>query len=215
MYFGHLNINSLLSKIEELRTLAFNTNISVLGITKTKLNNTVSNEELKIDDYNLLRSDRNKNDGRVACYIKNNIAHNRQWSISENIENIVLDILLPKSKPIILGIIYRLPDQVDFIDHFNNALDKLPLKSNEIYLLGEFNIKVNKSVYIAKSRQRYYKTLHNILLHVPNHALKYVYMLNYGTTRSTNSSYYTSFFILIFFIIQLIKTYSLSFLHVF
>ena len=78
MYFGHLNINSLLSKIEELRTLAFNTNISVLGITKTKLNNTVSNEELKIDDYNLLRSDRNKNDGRVACYTKNNIAHNRQ-----------------------------------------------------------------------------------------------------------------------------------------
>ena len=126
MYFGHLNINSLLSKIEELRTLAFNTNISVLGITKTKLNNTVSNEELKIDDYNLLRSDRNKNDGRVACYTKNNIAHNRQWSISENIENIVLDILLPKSKPIILGIIYRLPNQVDFIDHFNNALDKLP-----------------------------------------------------------------------------------------
>ena len=33
MHFGHLNINSLLSKIEELRTLAFNTNISVLGIT--------------------------------------------------------------------------------------------------------------------------------------------------------------------------------------
>ena len=44
MYFGHLNVNSLLSKIEELRTLAFTTNISVLGITETKL----SNEELKI-----------------------------------------------------------------------------------------------------------------------------------------------------------------------
>ena len=58
---GHLYANSLLSKIEELRTLAINTNISVLGITETKLDNTVSNEELKIDGYNLLRSDRNKN----------------------------------------------------------------------------------------------------------------------------------------------------------
>ena len=48
--------------------------------------NTVSNEELKIDGYNLLRSDRNKNGGGVACYIKNNIAHNQQSSISENIE---------------------------------------------------------------------------------------------------------------------------------
>ena len=96
MNFGHLNVNSLLSRIEEIRTLAFNTNISVLGITGTKLDNTVSNEELKIDGYNLLRPDRNKNDGGVASCIKNNIAYNRHSSISENIENIVLEILLPK-----------------------------------------------------------------------------------------------------------------------
>ena len=38
-------------------------------------------------------------------------------------------------------------------------------------------MKVSKSVYIAKSRQRYYKTLNNIFLHVPNHALKDMYML--------------------------------------
>ena len=69
-------------------------------------------------------------------------------------------------------------------------------------------LKVNKSVYIAKSRQRYYKTLNNILLHVPNHALKDVYMLNYGTIKNTNSSYYTGFFIINFFwSYNLIKTY--------
>ena len=33
-------------------------------------------------------------------------------------------------------------------------------------------LKMNKSVYVAKSRQRYYKALNNILLHVPNHVLK-------------------------------------------
>ena len=38
-------------------------------------------------------------------------------------------------------------------------------------------MKVSKSVYIAKSRQRYYKTLNNIFLYVPNHALKDMYML--------------------------------------
>ena len=140
MHIGHLNVNSSLSKTEELRTLAFKTDISALGITETKLDNTVSNEELKIDGYNLLRSDRNKNGGRVACYIKNNIAHNHQSSISENIENIVLDILLPKSKPISVDIIYRPLNQVYFFDHFNNALGKLPFQSNKIYLLGDFNI---------------------------------------------------------------------------
>ena len=69
-----------------------------------------------------------------------NITHNWQSSISENIENTVLDILLPKSKPITAGIIYRPPNQVDFIDHFNNAIGKLPFQSNEIYLLGDFKI---------------------------------------------------------------------------
>ena len=77
MYFGHLNVNSLLSKIEELRTLAFNTSISVLGITETKLDNTVSIEELKIDGYSLLWSYKN-NGGGIACYVKNDIAHNQQ-----------------------------------------------------------------------------------------------------------------------------------------
>ena len=76
IHFG-LNINSLLFKIEELRTLAFNSNISVLGITEAKLDNTASNEGLKIDGYNFLRSDRNKKDGGAACYIKNNVALNR------------------------------------------------------------------------------------------------------------------------------------------
>ena len=140
MHFGHLNVNSLLTKIEELRTPVFNTNIFVLGIAETKLDNTASNEELKTDGYNLLRSDRDKNDGEVACYNKNNIAHNQQSSTPENIDNIILDILLPKSKPITVGIIYRSPNQIYFIDHFNNALGRLLFQSNEIYLLGDFNI---------------------------------------------------------------------------
>ena len=54
-----------------------------------------------------------------------------------------------------------------------------------------FVIKVNKSVYVAKLGQRYDKTLNNFLLRVPNHALKDMYMLNYGTTSNVNSSYYS------------------------
>ena len=151
----------MLSKIEELRTLTLNTYISVLGITETKLDNTVSNEELKIDGYNLLRSDRNKNGSGAACYIKNNIAHNRQSSVSESIENIVLDILLPKSKPITVGIIYRLPNYVDFIDHFNNTLGKLRFQSNEIYLLGDFNINLFfEGHYVLKKKIKILKKAH-------------------------------------------------------
>ena len=36
-------------------------------------------------------------------------------------------------------------------------------------------------------KQRHYKTLNNTLLHVSNHALKDMYMLNYGTTKNAVS----------------------------
>ena len=54
--------------------------------------------------------------------------------------------------------------------------------------VSDINVeKANESVYIAKSRQRYHKTLNNILLHVSNHALKCMYMVNYGTMKKTVS----------------------------
>ena len=58
---------------------------------------------------------------------------------------------------------------------------------------------MNKSVYIAKSRQRYHKTLNKILLHGTNHALKDMCMLNYETIK-VNSFYYCSIEVLIDFI---------------
>ena len=45
-------------------------------------------------------------------------------------------------------------------------------KPSAIITTDKNDLKVNKPVYIAKLRQRYYKILNNILLHAPNHALK-------------------------------------------
>ena len=78
-----------------------------------------------------------------------------------------------------------------------------------------FFLKMNKSVYIAKLRQRYHNIVKNILLQLSNHDLKDVYMLNYGPMKNTNSLYYTRFFIIINFLsYNLIKTDRLDFLHI-
>ena len=135
-----LNINSILPKIEQLRSLLFNSNISVLEITETKLDKTVNNEEVKLDNYDLIRSDRNKKGGGIACYIKTSISFNYHGSLSENFENILIDILLPKYQPIMQGIICRPHDQSSFIDNFNIALKELASQGNETYFLGHFNI---------------------------------------------------------------------------
>ena len=116
--FDHLNIDSILPKIEQLGSLLINLHISVLRITERKLNNTANNAEVEIDGYNLIQYDRNKKGGAIGCYIKPNILFNYHGSHSENFENILIDILLPKSKPMALGLIYRLSDQSSFMDDF-------------------------------------------------------------------------------------------------
>ena len=78
LHFGHLNINNIFPKIEQVRSLLINSNISVLGITERKLDNTVNNEEVEIDDYNLIRSDKNRKGAGIACYIKASISINYQ-----------------------------------------------------------------------------------------------------------------------------------------
>ena len=78
LHFGYLNINRIFPKIEQLRSLLTNSNISVLRINETKLNNTVKNEEVEIDSYNLIRSDRNRKGGGTACYRKTSISFKYQ-----------------------------------------------------------------------------------------------------------------------------------------
>ena len=62
----HLNINGLLNKIDELCYIARSSNAAVIGITVTKLGNTVYDSEVTVDGYNIVRNDRNRNSAGVG-----------------------------------------------------------------------------------------------------------------------------------------------------
>ena len=108
LHLIHLNINSLLPKIDELRYIANSSNVPVIGISKSKLDESVLQSEIQINNYDLLCWDRNRNGGGVACYIRSDISY------IQEIENILFEILLPKTKPIVVGIIYRITSQNNF-----------------------------------------------------------------------------------------------------
>ena len=63
----HININSLLSKIDEVREIAKKSRAVVIGISESKLDKSVLDGEVFIDGYEVIRSDRNRNGGGVAC----------------------------------------------------------------------------------------------------------------------------------------------------
>ena len=141
LHLIHLNINSLLSKIDELRAIAKKSRAAVIGITESKLDESVTDEEINIDGYELIRSDRNRHGGGVACYIRNDISFNPRDNFSSEVENIFLDMLLPKTKPILIGILYRPPDQSKFLDKLSTAISETDnFDAQEVYILGDLNI---------------------------------------------------------------------------
>ena len=60
--------------------------------------------------------------------------------VCSNIESTFVDIYLLKSKPILLGILYRPPDKSDFIKKVNVFTETGVLDKQECYILGHLNI---------------------------------------------------------------------------
>ena len=53
---------------------------------------------------------------------------------------VFFEILIPKVKPIAIGIFDRPPNENDVLSLFSNEFQQIDSKTNEIYLLGDFNI---------------------------------------------------------------------------
>ena len=143
LHFIHININSLLPKIDELQYIIKNSNAAVISISETILDNTVYDSEITIDGYNIAQSDRDRNGGVVTWYIRSNICSNLKTCLSNNIENIFIDLLSPKPKPITVGVIYKSPNQTTLLEQIITEFETLDLY-NEHYVLEDFNINLFK-----------------------------------------------------------------------
>ena len=60
--------------------------------------------------------------------------------ISNEIENIFARLLIPKTKPVTVEIVYKPPDQTRFLEILSNSLNTLNILSREWHILGDLNI---------------------------------------------------------------------------
>ena len=137
----HININKLWPKIDEVCYVSKITDASIIEINETKLDKTILSSELEVDGYDLVRLDRSRKGGGVASYIKSSIAYSYKNSFYSPTQSIFVDIFLPISEPILLGILYRPPDKSDFVKRINNVFTETGvLDKQECYLLRDLNI---------------------------------------------------------------------------
>ena len=67
---AHINVCSLLPKIDEIRFLILTLDLDILCISETWLHKQIMNHEIVIDGYDIIRKDRlDKRGGDVCMYV--------------------------------------------------------------------------------------------------------------------------------------------------
>ena len=67
------------------------------------------------------------------------------WITSNEIENIFIKLLIPKTKPITVGIVYKPPDQTRFLEILSGSLNWLNMLTEECHISGDLNINLYKN----------------------------------------------------------------------
>ncbi len=139
--FLHLNIRSLLPKLDFITTLISESAPDVIVITESWLTGKVPDSDVAISGFNLFRADRISKGGGVIVYVKEHLATHiiLSTSVPKLFECIVLDVCVGGTIHIIISGVYFPPTAP------NSALEKLcKILSNyttsELTILGDLNL---------------------------------------------------------------------------
>lgn len=135
---AHLNINSLRHKKDHVSSLLNNHEIHILGLSETKLDGYISDGELSIPSYRLLRKDRTEHGGGVAFYVAAHLHIERDDDIDHNeIESIWIRVFL-NGDQYQIGTIYRPPSQKSgYWQTLEQCWERMP--SIPTIIVGDFN----------------------------------------------------------------------------
>jgi hypothetical protein len=107
MVMATLDINSLIAHIDELRAYININKIDIMCINETTIDSSVKDHEVCLPGYEIIRRDRSvngRNGGGICIYVRVNINYKIRDDLHlEILENLVLEIKKPRSKPILVS----------------------------------------------------------------------------------------------------------------
>ena len=136
-----LNIVSLPKKIDEIRYSMSNKFIDLIAFNETRLDSSITNGMIHLNDYDIIRKDRSRNGGGVCIYLRSSINYIiRQDLISSELEAVCIEIIKPHSRPFLVTTVYRPPNAPsEFFDHFEKLIKAIDDENKEMYILGDLN----------------------------------------------------------------------------
>ena len=118
--------------------------VDILAVNETRLDDTISSGEVTVSGYALERSDRNRDGGGVALYIRNTINYECLFDLEyESLESIGIKVIKLKAKSFIVSTWYRPPrSNVDTMKDFELLVQRIELLGLEVNILGDLNCNV-------------------------------------------------------------------------
>ena len=165
---AHLNVRSLYNKVDEIAYLLCKSQLDLLCITESWLDNSITDSEIHIPGYAIERRDRNRNGGGVLMYIKDTLKYDLRRDISEvstTVENIWIDVKCThfNKKSILVACFYRPPSSK--VDYYNGILDiteKASLEDKELVIFGDFNYNYVFDETLSSNPLHYIENLYNL-----------------------------------------------------
>ena len=119
----------------------------ILCICETFLNDTFSDTELQLENYQLFRKDRKTNGGGLVLYVKENLRCSLREDMQVNdIEALWVEIKHESQKEFLLGYTYRPPSSHQkWTTDFEVVLEQVYTENKEIILLGDLNLNLLES----------------------------------------------------------------------
>ena len=142
---GHINIQGLNNKMDQVRLMLSSdqNKIHIFGLSETKLQSFHPDNIYEIDGYQkpFRRDRKEKQGGGILLYAENGVSCQRRSDLEhENLECIWLEVKPNKSKPFLVGHIYRPPDSgIIWNETFEDCIENVLKEEKELYLLGDVN----------------------------------------------------------------------------
>lgn len=157
--FCHLNVNSLLagvntnlhipsqhSKLDEIySSLVIEHKFDVIALTETWLDANINSEDIKMENFQIFRKDRNRHGGGVMVYVLNSLSCIRRFDLEVgNTEMLWIQLNL-NNKRVMMCVCYRPPGQCaakiqDFLTDLQTSIDlAISTLSDSIIITGDLN----------------------------------------------------------------------------
>ena len=146
---GYLNINSLRNKIVDVREVFGKLQLDFFVLSEAKLDDSFPSAQFYIENFEIRNwRDRDKNGGELIEFVRNGFITKKIKEYETKVrETIASEFTISKKKWFCLSV-YRPPTSTNldiFFEELTNSLSKAVNEYDNLIVMGDFNVDLNKT----------------------------------------------------------------------